>query len=289
MAAKELGMIHTTNFTRRVQNADSNYTLLDLSGQLTQQLQRMVRQGNYFKIVGIDMGLHSVAAGGVVTTDANVSGELRYYAPTQGRCAAYRAAFKAMAEAMKTQGITMRDNHFYDFRVSTRDSSLLTNDLDNCASFDGVTELTLNGASPNGVFQVYNEGIQPVQLAATFSEGFGVFGNAGNDFVVNENTQGFTGTEGRQAELEFETIPFNLTYTSNADSAAVNFQWRPDPALFLAVMTGMFELHVENATVAGSQLVDLEVNIMTSGWKSIMGDPKTSKRRRSRAASKKKE
>ncbi len=277
MSAKDLGMIHSVNFTRRVTNSTSSgdSSLLDLPGQLSEQLQRLIRQGQYFKIVGIDMGLLPVGA----TTSASVSGQLRYYAPTKGRCAAYRQAFKAMAEAMKVQGISMRDNKFYDFRCTTRDSSLLTNDLDNCASFDGVTELALNGAAPNGVFQVYNDSVQPVQLTATFSDGFGVFGSAGNNFVVNEGQQGYEGTDGKIADIEFEEITFNLTWDNN-DVTAMNFQWRPDLALYLAVMCGLFEIRFDDVTVTGSTDVDVEINVMTSGWKSIMGNP--DKKRRSR-------
>ncbi len=280
MSAKELGMIHSVNFARTLTNSTSNndYTLLDLPGQLSEQLQRLIRQGQYFKIAGIDMGLQPVGA----MTSASVTGILRYYAPTKGRCAAYRQAFKAMAEAMKVQGISMRDNKFYDFKCTTRDSSLLTNDLDNCASFDGVTELALNGAAPNGVFQVYNESVQPVQTTATFSDGFGVFGSAGNNFVVNEGQQGYEGTDGKIADIEFEEIPFNLTWDNN-DVTAMNFQWRPDPALYVAVMCGMFEVFFDDVTVTGSTDVTLEINVMVAGWKSIMGNPDKKKKRRSRS------
>ncbi len=88
MSAKELGMIHSTNFTRRVTNSTSSgsTSLLDLPGQLSEQLQRLIRQGQYFKIAGIDIGLMPVGS----TTSASVSGILKYYAPTKGRCAAYR-------------------------------------------------------------------------------------------------------------------------------------------------------------------------------------------------------
>ncbi len=282
MSAKELGMIHSVNFTRRVDSSNTaagGALLLDLPGQLSEQLQRLIRQGQYFKVAGIDMGVAPVGA----ATDATVTGILRYYAPTKGRCAAYRAAFKAMAEAMKVQGITMRDNHFYDFKVSPRDSSLYVNDLENCASFDGVTELTLAGAAPNGVFDVYNSSVQPNQLTATFSDGFGVFGSAGNNFVVNEGQQGYLGTDGRIAEDEFEEIPFSLSWSNSGNSAAMNFQWRPDPALYLAVMCGAFDIIFTEVDVVGATQVDLEINVMVAGWKSIMGNP--DRKRRSRRTS----
>lgn len=277
MSAKDLGMIHVTNFTRRVSDGDTDSTLLDIPGQLSEQLQRLIRQGQYFKIAGIDMVLHGVGA----ATNGAVSGLMRYYAPTKGRCEAYRAAFKAMAEAMKVQGISMRDNHFYDFRCTTRDSSLLTNELDNCATFDGVTELALNGAVPSGVFQVHNSGVAPTQLTEDFSEGFGVFGNAGNNFVVNEGQQGFLGTDGMIADVEFEEIPFTVSFDADGTTGVQLLQWRPDPALYLAVMCGLFELTLDSVEVDGATDLDLEINIMVAGWKSIMGNPNRRKAKRS--------
>jgi hypothetical protein len=268
MSAKELGMIHNVNFTTRVSDGDNTSTLLDLSGQLTEQLQRLIRQGNYFKIAGIDMALHGVGA----ATHGTVQGLLRYYAPTAGRCEAYRAAFKAMAEAMKVKGISMTDNRFYDFKCTTRDSTLLTNNLSNCASFGGGVELALNGAAPNGVFQVHNDGVQPVQLSATFNPGFATFGSGGEDFVVNENQQGFEGMDGEIADLEFEEIPFTISFDDDGVTGGnLLLNWRPDPALYLAVMTGMFELTLDNVVVAGATQVDIETSIMVAGWKSIMG------------------
>ncbi len=268
MSAKELGMIHNVNFTTRVSDGDTTSTLLDLSGQLTEQLQRLIRQGNYFKIAGIDMALHGVGS----ATHGTVQGLLRYYAPTAGRCEAYRAAFKAMAEAMKVKGISMTDNRFYDFKCTTRDSSLLTNNLSNCASFGGGVELALNGAAPDGVFQVHNAGVQPVQLSSTFNPGFATFGSAGEDFVVNENQQGFEGMDGEIADLEYEEIPFTVSFDNDgATGGNLLLNWRPDPALYLAVMTGMFELTLDNVDVVGATQVDIETSIMVAGWKSIMG------------------
>ena len=275
MSAKELGMIHNVNFTTRVTDGDTTSTLLDVSGQLSQQLQLLIRKGNYFKIAGIDMTLHGVGS----ATGGTVQGLLQYYAPTSGRCEAYRAAFKAMAEAMKVKGISMTDNKFYDFKCSTRDSSQLTNDLSNCASFGGGVELALN-VVPDGVFQVHNSGVQPQQATATFSTGFGVFGSAGEDFVVNEGQSGFTGTDGMVADEEFEEIGFAISFDQDgATGGNLQLQWRPDPALYLAVMTGMFELTLDNVEVSGATQVDIETSIMIAGWKSIMGKQKRSKRR----------
>ncbi len=287
MSAKELGMLHSVNFSMDLANGDSEVYHHDLSGQLTEQLQRMVRQGQYYKIAGIDVGLapklSDVAASGTVT------GRLKYYQPTRGRCAAYRAAFKAMAEAMKVQGITMRDNMFYDFRVPINTTSTYANatPFANGASFDGVTELTLAGATPSGMFAVHNSGVQPVQTSATFSEGFGVFGNAGNDFVLNENTQGFEGNV-MIADDELEEIPFQVsidTSSSQTNNTTLTWEWRPDPALYLAILAGQFEFVIDEAAIEGGE-VTLTATYSVAGWKSIMGNP--DKKRRSRRGNGKK-
>jgi len=284
MASKELGMIHNVSFEQNVSDGDSDTYLHDLSGQLTSQLQRMVRQGNMFKICGIDIGLKPV--GGTVAY-ASVSGVLRYFAPTRGRCAAYRGAFKAMAEAMKVQGINMRDNIFYDFRVPLRTGAGIyanATPFANGATFNGADALALVTAAPNGVFAVHNESVQPVQTSATFSEGFGVFGNAGNDFVLNENQQGFQGNHMIASE-EFEEIPFQVSLTqagTSDDNSTLTWQWRPDPALYLAIMAGQFELEIEEVQSGGAQM-NVVVSYQVSGWKSIMGNP--DRKRRSRRTS----
>ncbi len=287
MSAKELGMIHNVRLGFTLDHNDSATYNHDLAGQLTEQLQQMVRQGQYFKVVGIDVGLSPVTGNSAVS--GTVTGNFKYYAPTRGRCAAYRAAFKAMAEAMKVQGITMRNNKFYDFRVPYRDTSNYANAVPfaNGASFDGVTELAMNGSAPNGVFQVHNSGVEPQTAGGDvdFSEGFGVFGNAGNDFVLNENQQGYLGNS-MIAETEFEEIPFQvkLDMSTNQDlGGTLTWQWRPDPALYLAVLAGQFEVEITETKIAGAGSDSLQFSVAYSvaGWKSIMGNP-DKKRRRSR-------
>ncbi len=289
--SKELGMIHSVNFQHDLSNGASEVYHHDLAGQLTEQLQRMVRQGQYFKLCGIDIGIRSKLSD--APSAGTVVGRLKYYAPTRGRCAAYRQAFKAMAEAMKVQGISMRDNIFYDFRVPFQNTSTYANatPFANGASFDGVTQLTLAGASPAGIFAVHNSGVQPINTSPTFSEGYGVFGNAGNDFVLNENQQGFEGNH-MIADDEYEEIPFSLsidTTTAQADQSTLTWMWRPDPALYLAILAGQFEFVIDETSVVSGELSIL-VNYQVAGWKSIMGNPdkkRRSRRSRSNGTSKK--
>jgi len=292
MASKELGQIHTTNHTISllgVTELGTPYVAsnIDVAGGLTDQLQRMVRCGNYFKTVGIDISLG-------VDQDLNqsvaVSGELRYYAPTQGRCEAFRGAFKAMADQMAIQGISMRDNPLYDFRVPLNVTTpvQIGEVFANQATLDGSDGLSLNNSVDGlGVFNVHNEGVRPTYEGSdVFSQGFKTLldGTAGRtDFVLND-TAPFTGNE-MIADLDYETIPFQLAYSTaaTADFATSTFQWRPDPALFLAVMCGQFQLVVNDLQVgATGSLEEVEINVavMTSGWKSIMGNPSSKKKSR---------
>lgn len=277
--AKSLGQIHTVNQSRTITTAGQKIEI-DLPGQLTQQLQRMIRAGQYFKIVGIDLKVDSpgVAAGG------QLSGVIRYYAPTKGRCDAFRGAFKAMADVMKAQGISMRDNELYDFRAPLNDgvSSVA---FPNQATLDGVTGLALNHVAVPGasIFEVHNRSQQPQYTGTAgdlFQPGFDTLlqnSASGTDFILNDEVP-YTG-DANFASTEYETIPWQATWTPGSTDLVTNFQWRPDPALFLAVMCGQMEVIVEDADFdpAGTSL-NLEVAVMTSGWKSIMSKPKSRRR-----------
>ena len=80
MSAKQLGQIHTVNHQFSF-NDDNDLGQIDLSGLLTAQLQNMIRQGQYFKMVGIDMTLTDFATPG--DTGGQVSGFIDYMAPTR--------------------------------------------------------------------------------------------------------------------------------------------------------------------------------------------------------------
>jgi hypothetical protein len=57
-------------------------------------------------------------------------------------------------------------------------------------------------------------------------------------------------------------------------------EWRPDPALFIAVMCGQMQVVIEEVNFdGGASALELNCNFMVSGWKSIMGDPSKKKRR----------
>ncbi len=284
--AKSLGQIHTVNSIIPVSAGGDKFNI-DLPGQLTQQLQRMVRAGTYHKCVGIDMTLDTqgVLGGG------QISGNILYYSPTRGRCAAFRGAFKSMAEVMKTQGITMRDNPMYDFRAPLNVAGTVSAvDFENQATLDGTVGLALNNTVNAGasIFGVHNRGVQPQYTGTAgdlYQPGFDTIlqdSATGTDFILND-TVPFTGNSD-VADTEYESIPFTLSWTPDSSDIATNFQWRPDPALFLAVMCGQMQVVIEEVNLdGGAPGVNINVATMVSGWKTIMGSPdKKSRRRRSK-------
>lgn len=281
--AKSLGQIHTVNQGHAAVTTGQSY-LVDLPGQLSNQLQTMVRQGQYFKVVGIDAIANDLSGG--QATPAVINGELRYYAPTRGRCEAYKNAYHAVRRGMELQGINIRGNRNYDFRVPAKELTNYVNGSSflNHATIDGTNELVLTGASQNNddIFEVYNNNIQPSQTATVaFDPGFGLPGGPSPtpvDFVLNEG-EIFDPSLTRSASVQFEAIPFTMAY--NPQNNVYEFMWRPDPALYLAVMCGFFEIHLDQ--VEGAPTVDIQFAFHVSGWKSIMGDPgkkRSSKKRR---------
>jgi len=288
MSAKELGQIHTV---RDLSSLDLSATGLDgvrridLAGLLTENLQNMCRQGNYYKLVGIDIGVTPNTTG--PADGGSIAGYFRYYAPTKGRCAAFRHAFKAMADQMSMQGVPMRENKNYDFKVALTDSSTLQNNLKNQATLDGTNGLALKANNAgSSVFGVYNKSIQPTNLNTPtgdlFDEGFDTLLQSGagkTDFVLNE-AQIYSANDDFASET-FEQIPFSVSFSPGART--LSFQWRPDPALFVAVMTGNLEMVVTDLDLDGvATALDVDCQFMVAGWKSIMSDPATKSKRRTR-------
>ena len=281
MSAKELGQIHMVNYSQDVTTTDAyprNLINVDLPGQLTEQLQTMVRAGTYHKVVGLDMTIDTVGTLG----GGQLTGYIRYYAPTRGRCAAFRGAFKAMKEQMSNQGVTTRTNPLYDFRAPLNEFSHASGVFPNRATLDGVEGLALyNSTTPGAsIFDVHNRSVQPQYTGTTgdlFPAGFDTLlankdeGNS-TDFVLNDEIP-FTGNRDA-ASLEYEEIPFMLTWTPDSTDLAISWQWRPDPALYLAVLCGQMSIVIEELNVdGGASAITLNVAVMVSGWKSIMGDP----------------
>ena len=290
--AKELGQIHTVNYVIGHPGglaAQTSY-LIDLPGQLTEQLQRMVRMNQYFKVVGIDMDV-TIHPGQPILEPLIYSGTLEYYAPTRGRCEAIKQAYQAIRNGMKLMGINLHGNRHYDCRIPMTDPADCENGADflNQATIDGTNVLTLDGSAASvtdHVFTVYNSNIQPADSipSVTFSEGYGLPGTTAiaTDFVLNEGEY-YKGSLVHHAALVKESIPWQISVgqdTTSNTASAVMMEWRPDPALYLAVLCGQFVLNIDVGNTEVDYRMDLAVHV--SGWKSILGE----KRRRSRKGGK---
>ena len=71
---KELGQIHSVNQRYVVTAAGDNF-YTDLAGQLTEQLQTLVRCGTYHKLVGVDMNITTLGTLG----GGQITGSILYY------------------------------------------------------------------------------------------------------------------------------------------------------------------------------------------------------------------
>ncbi len=288
MASSSLGQIHTVNYTQAVGTGGPfNAINVDLPGQLTEQLQTIIRCGTYHKVVGIDMSLDTVGT----TGGGQVTGRIRYYAPTKGRCEAFRGAFRAMKEQMKIQGVETRTNPMYDFRAPLNHLAHLNGAFPNQATLDGSNGLALYHSTNGGlsIFDVHNQNVRPQYTGTNtdlYNEGFDTLlqtaAGTNTDFVLNDAIA-FTGDR-NSASTEYEEIPFMLSWTPDTTDLAIGFQWRPDPSLYLAVLCGQMSVVVEEVNIDGGDPtveVNLNVAVMVSGWKSIMGNPSKRKRRSS--------
>tara|TARA_Y100000589_G_C27119039_1_gene615575 strand:+ start:167 stop:1039 length:873 start_codon:yes stop_codon:yes gene_type:complete len=287
--AKSLGQIHTADFEHTITsppgggNAGESNMLLDLSGVLTDQLQHMVRcGGNSFKLVGLDMGLELEDSTGTDAASVTVSGELLYYAPTAGRCAAMREAFGAIKRAFKLSGINYRSNKNYDFRP------LISSGLSNAADFKNQASIEILSGSPTplyikdqsesttGIFENWNNSVSNQQSGTPdFSVGWNIMQqDVPQDYVLNEGT--YLKAGGRMyADPDYEVIPFQIALDNSDGHASATFQFRPDPALYQAILAGQIILSVKdcvftNVSDDNTPIARLNISSYVSGWKSIM-------------------
>ena len=294
-------MIHTLNYTvKDIQNENNDGALLDLSGLSSAQLQHQVRQGNYFKMVGLDITVSDFDAS--VEGGGQLSGRIEYWSPTRGRCAAYRGSFQSMREAFKRQGISMKDNPAYDFRPMWSDyRNLLTVETESMADYtvlidhatlDGSKPLVLIDGEADGyeIFTTHNKSVTPTVGGTipphNFQTGFATGLNDGNDFVFNEGNRGYRANP-EFANLQCEAIPFQVSYSPGSSDIAVQFNWRPDPALFLACAFGQLRVVIDEMDKDDSAAaLKLDIAVHIAGWKSIMGSPDAKKNKRRRSGSK---
>lgn len=297
--AKSLGQIHTVNYELLEAGAGlstgQNY-LIDLPGELTKQLQHMVRMMSSFKVVGIDLAIGQ-PIGGSDPVDVSVDGNVYYYAPTAGRVEACKQAYSAVRRMMKLSGVDPSHAITYDFRPPMVDPAACVNgdDFFNQASIEdnGLASCLANGpVGSSSIFGIYNQGILPRQTYGTstgFEEGFdiGLRSNADSaDWTLNEGVILSALTTPKASE-EMEAIPFNLAFSNEVTTTETGFSdtfmWRPDPALYLSVLTGQLVVSLDQVEIDGEAdetLLNLAVHV--AGWKSILRRHGRKKRRHKR-------
>ncbi len=270
------------------QNSGEAY-LCDLSKELTQQLGHMVRNSNNMKLVGLDMTVSEFGG----TGSASVSGFIRYYSPSKGRVAAYKNAYSAVRRGMKLNGINVAGNKLYDFRVALQDRKNYLNgdSFVNQAAIggqDGLGEISLGNENLDSAnysaFGVYNLDRQPVSTLSetpTFSTGYTIATPSGevSDFVSNEGFYWDGMSNVAQQDMEF--IPFQLAWTPTSDDTAFTFQWRPDPALYISLMSGQFDIIIDELDYGGNSL-SIDIAAHVAGWKPMLGGKKRGRKTRSK-------
>ena len=286
--AKSLGQIHTANFVAiDIENTNDAW-LCDISKELTQQLGHMVRNSNNVKLVGLDMTCSEYGGTGA----ASLSGFIRYYSPSKGRVAAYKNAYSAVRRGMKLNGINVAGNKLYDFRVSLQDrKNYLNGDtFVNQAAIGGqggLGEISLGNENLDSAnysaFGVYNLDRQPVSTVSdtpTFSTGYTIATPSGeiSDFVSNEGF--YWDGMSNVAAQDMEFIPFQLSWTPTSDDTAFTFQWRPDPALYISLMCGQFDIIIDEAEGTGPFTIDIAAHV--AGWKPMLGGKKRGRKSRSK-------
>ena len=307
---KSLGQIHTVNYENLGPIESDTEYLIDLAGELTKQLQHMVRAMSAFKLVGMDFAL-SQPTGSPDPVSCTVTGNVAFYAPTQGRVTALQMAYKSVRRMMKLSGVKPSDNITYDFRPPIADPASFENGADfyNQASIEdnGLATCLANGpGGSSNIFGIYNQGINPRSAlggVTGFEEGFdiGLRSNAASaDWALNEGVilQALTAPI---ASEEFEEIPFDLALSSmtphpaptptQAVPVADTWMWRPDPALYLSILTGQLKLVLDEVDIVAGETdeVTLDCAFHVAGWKSILGSKKRKRRRsKKRRYSKKK-
>jgi len=300
--AKSLGQIHTVSNEYSHINfplVAGNKLLIDLPGELTKQLQHMVRAMSTFKVVGIDMSFGPITGASEVA--CSMSGQILYYQPTKGRVEALKMAYTTVRKMMQMSGVEPTHAITYDFRPPIIDPAECENgdDFVNQASIEnnGLASCLHDGpVGSTNIFSIYNQGILPRQAvgaAPNFQVGYaiGLRSNAASaDWVLNPEVLLSSLTD-PTAETALESIPFELSYNA-ADSAnqlptSGIVEWRPDPALYMSVLTGQLIIDIEESAALqeGAEDFDatqLDVSVHVAGWKGILGAHKKRRTRRSK-------
>ena len=308
------GMLHTVHLSMDNPRQD-RFGLVDMSAQLTRKLQKMVRQGAIFKLVGIDGNLRVNLDDVTTFPQSSYAGLFFYISPTKGRCDAWRHAFKSVQKWRSLQGVA--PNYNYDFRVGLDAKQEIEFTLqfgDSPISNQAWLERTEDVAnseqglflknsyaadSYQSIFDVWNMGIEMNDGGSdpTFGQGWTPYiedptgtRNVPMDFVKNEQADLVTNPRGPSyASLEWDTIPWQLSFSKFDDTAGLmqpanvsaTYQWRPVANEYVPVMCGLMMCGITAVSEGGATDSDgkLDFTFHIKGWNPIIKRRRKSRRR----------
>lgn len=287
------GMVHTLSYNWDAAE-QGQYGNFDFSERLTETFQQMVRQGNIFKLVGIDIAVlpDSTATDQI---EAGAAGVLTFCTPTLGRCQAWRSAFYATQKWRKIQGVP--HNYNYDFRLGfdaaaeaqskdyfgfpTSNQAWLEYyaDDDSEATYQGLYLLNSQAAnSQQSVFDVHNLGIDinDGEENPSFGQGWTPYSpyesadeKVDMDFVKNERPILVLNPAGKAkyAQTRPEQIAWSCSWTQDDDKGTSTppYQWRPVANEYLPVMCGLMQAYITDTVQEGSNQT-LIFSFYIAGW-----------------------
>lgn len=277
--------IHTVDYDMALGSAaNGGYPiLLDLSSELTKSTNSLQRQGQSYFVGGIDIVVQNTDNNDPPTgnpgTYSQVTGEIRYLAPTKGRVAAFKAGYRQWREALKNAGI--KPNRFQDFRVTPLGKSQyanLVNGVDNqsyppfvnLATLDGVRPLacTNNVSAGYELFTTHNAQQAYTQPSASDQSPVGLTRRIDTatggpiDFVEDEEVL-FSGWS-MEATTDYVSIPFSASWDDQNN--VYTYHWDPSPNAYLSIMCGWLEIVVQDLvtdgdSAIGAPLFDMKVSV----------------------------
>jgi len=273
--------------------------LIDLSDEMSQVYGRLIRQGQIFKVSGVDVRIvnpNTVLQDEVMA----LSGKFLYFHPTGPRKKAWLNAFKATQTARRYFGEQTKSPG-YDFRVGLAsgystdvgagNEGVRFNAWLNAA--DDPLQLT-NTVNDRDIFGVYNGSL--IEAEAPRKNTDGGFGGPFQkdadalldvlDYVTNDSDPIIE--QLGAASDEAQSVPFMVSFTSLYESAAgateaansvTNADHIDGP---LDVMCGLLGVYIDTTTIdddlVQSQDWGLEVSIEVESWTPIMKKSRKSKR-----------
>lgn len=313
--------MHTVTGSVAIDQADDglNSTVnktVDLGYHLSQRFGRMIRQGQTFDVIGIDISCRHADSGNDV--GGAISGLINWYEPTKGRVAAWKKAFRTAQRLRKLSALDGTSSRSaYDFRVGLNEAYPLVRQ--NCEFIEDHPLYLHNTANAQqSLFEAYNRAQDKL---GTDTDGdvhedvYGIeeawddmaVGNApvGHDYFADDleyplfipgaanptlNYIGFSSAFGARSEDEAGLVqtligtagPPESGEAFPASPGVYDFQWRPMKPV--PVMAGLLGIQPTSTMVDEAGLftddVIIDYAVHVGGWSPFIKSRKSKKGRR---------